>query len=222
VIELASYPSHQVGGNRLLTYLLQGLVLGGTAAAQPGPFQAYLLSQTLKNGWRKTILAAFAPLISDGPIIVLVVLILTQTPDWLMTLLRIGGGFLLLYLAWKAYLGYRAASEKQTAVLDTAVQQSIVEAVLMNFLNPNPYIFWGTIAGPIFLDGWRESLGLGLSFLLGFYGTLVGGFMAYIALFAVARKMDPKVSRGLSLFSAIALFCFGLYQLWSGIKTLLV
>ena len=83
----------------MLVYLTQGLLLGGMAAAQPGPFQAYLLSQTLKNGWRRTMWAAFAPLLSDGPIVILVVLILTQTPDWFLTLLRVAGGGFLLYLA---------------------------------------------------------------------------------------------------------------------------
>jgi threonine/homoserine/homoserine lactone efflux protein len=48
----------------LLSYLVRGVALGGTAAAQPGPFQAYLLSQTLANGWGRTLVAAFIALIA--------------------------------------------------------------------------------------------------------------------------------------------------------------
>jgi threonine/homoserine/homoserine lactone efflux protein len=52
-------------------YILQGIGYGFAAAAQPGPFQTYLISQTLIKGWKPTLPAAFAPFLSDGPIIAL-------------------------------------------------------------------------------------------------------------------------------------------------------
>ena len=202
----------------LLIYLSQGLVLGFSAAAQPGPLQAYLLSQTIRHGWQRTLSAAFAPLISDGPIVLLVLLVLTRTPDWFLNLMRLLGGLFLLYLAWGAYQAFAQAVEV-TAVSDTAVtQQSIFKAALMNVLSPNPYIFWGTIGGPILISAWRESVSGAVAFLLGFYGTLIGGFMAFIALFAVAKSLDPRLSRVLSGVSALALALFGLYQLWFGLR----
>jgi len=33
-------------------YVLQGIGYGFAAAVQPGPFQAYIIAQTLNNGWR--------------------------------------------------------------------------------------------------------------------------------------------------------------------------
>ena len=205
----------------MIGYLLQGLVLGGTAAAQPGPLQAFLLSQTLKNGWRRTIWAAFAPLISDGPILVLVLLALTRLPDWFLILLRIGGGLFLLYLAWGAYQTFRLVQSARLNQSERAVQQGILKAALMNFLSPNPYIFWGTIAGPILLSAWRETAVNGLAFFFGFYGALIGGFMAFVVLFAIAKRLDEKVSRILSGVSAVALFFFGLYQLSLGLSALI-
>lgn len=203
----------------MIPFLTQGLLLGGTAAAQPGPFQAYLLSQTLKNGWRRTFWTAFAPLMSDGPIVLLVLLILTQTPDWFLILLRLAGGGFLLYLAWGAYKSFRDFVIVQPNV-ETG-KQTIFEAALMNALSPNPYIFWATIAGPILIEGWRLSPSFGISFLLGFYGTLVGGFVGFIAIFAIARQLDPRFSRLLSGFSAIVLFVFAIYQLYQGISALI-
>jgi threonine/homoserine/homoserine lactone efflux protein len=203
-------------------FLSQGLVLGFSAAAQPGPFQAYLLSQTVSHGWRRTLSAAFAPLISDGPIIVLVLLALTQMPDWFLDLMRLCGGLFLLYLAWGAYRGMG-----QTAVATipshptTAARQNIFKAALMNALSPNPYIFWGTIGGPILINAWRQAPAWGISFMVGFYGTLIGGFIAFIALFAIAKQLDPRLSRVLSGASALALLLFGLYQIWSGASGLL-
>ena len=200
-------------------YLSQGLVLGGTAAAQPGPFQAYLLSQTLRNGWRRTLVAAFAPLISDGPIVALVLLVLTQTPAWFLNVLQLAGGCFLLVLAYRAYMAFQTAESTQPAIPESG-QQNLLEAALLNALSPNPYIFWATIAGPILIEGWRQSPALGLSFVLGFYGTLIGGFVGFVILFAVARGLDPRLNRALSALSALLLLLFGLYQLALGTRVL--
>jgi threonine/homoserine/homoserine lactone efflux protein len=200
----------------MLAYLTQGLVLGFSAAAQPGPFQAYLLSQTIAHGWRRTMLAAFAPLLSDGPIILLVLLVLTRTPDWFLSGMQVLGGLFLLYLAWGAYHAYTNTVSLQSLPANET-NQSILKAALMNGLSPNPYIFWGTIGGPLLIAGWRQSPTHGMSFMAGFYVMLVGGFMAFIALFAIAKNLDPRVSRGLSFMSALALLLFGLYQLWLGV-----
>lgn len=199
----------------MFAYLTSGLVLGFSAAAQPGPFQAYLLSQTIANGWRRTLWAAFAPLLSDGPIILLVLLVLTRTPDWFLNGMQVLGGLFLLYLAWGAYRSYKNTVALQTPPANST-NQSIFKAALMNGLSPNPYIFWGTIGGPLLIAGWRESPTHGLSFMAGFYVMLIGGFMAFVALFAIAKNLDPRISRVLSLFSAAALLLFGLYQLGLG------
>lgn len=205
----------------MLVFLTQGLILGGTAAAQPGPLQAFLLSQTLKNGWRRTIWAAFAPLISDGPILVLVLFLLTQTPGWFLTLLRIGGGLFLLYLAWGAYQAFKTTTTDVLPETAESTHQGILKAALMNFLSPNPYIFWGTIAGPILIGAWRETAVNGLAFFFGFYGALIGGFMAFVLLFATAKRLDARLNRILSGISAVALFLFGCYQLYLGLSSLL-
>ena len=126
----------------VLGFMIRGLVLGLPAAAQPGPFQAYLLTQTMKNGWRRTLPAALAPLLSDGPIIILVVLVLTQLPSWLLRGVQIVGGGFILYLAWRAWQAFRHGSFAAPQDAGSVVQQSLVEAAIMNALNPNPYIFW--------------------------------------------------------------------------------
>jgi threonine/homoserine/homoserine lactone efflux protein len=200
----------------LIFYLLQGATLGLTASVTPGPFQAFLLSQTLKNGWRQTLPAALAPLISDGPIVFLVLLILTQTPTWFLSGLQIGGGLFILYLARGAVLSLKKEEVTPEFSGETA-RRSLWKGVLMNALSPGPYLFWTVLAGPIVLQGWRQSPGLGFSFVLGFYGTLIGGFAAFVILFATAGHLGPRVSKGLTGLSAVALLIFGLYQLGTGI-----
>lgn len=196
-------------------YLLQGIGFGLAAAAQPGPFQTYLVSQTLLKGWQRTLPAAFAPLISDGPIILLCLLVLSQVPDWMQRILYFAGGLFILYLAFGAYKAWRDFNPSLPAP-EARTQQSVLKAALMNALNPNPYIYWTLVTGPILLRGWRETPLHGIGFLAGFYVTIVLSLMGIILVFGTAQRFGPKVNRALLGVSAVALFCFGLYQLWLG------
>jgi threonine/homoserine/homoserine lactone efflux protein len=203
----------------LIFYFLRGATLGLSAMATPGPFQAFLLAQTLKNGWRRTLPASLAPLVGDGPIIALVLLVLTQTPDWFLSVLQILGGLFILYLARGAFLAAKT-TDSAPVVSEEAAHQNFFKAVLMNTLSPGPYLFWSVIAGPIVVEGWRQLPALGLSFVLGFYVTLIGGFASFVILFATASQLGPKVNKILSGVSAVALLGFGLFQLWRGVGAL--
>jgi len=196
-------------------YLLQGIGFGLAAAAQPGPFQTYLVSQTLLKGWQRTLPAAFAPLISDGPIILLCLFVLSQVPDWMQRILYFAGGLFILYLAFGAYKAWRDFNPSLPAP-EAGTQQSVLKAALMNVLNPNPYIYWTLVTGPILLRGWRKTPLNGIGFLAGFYVTIVLSLMGIILVFGTAQRFGPKVNRALLGVSAAALLCFGAYQLWLG------
>ncbi len=196
-------------------YLFQGAVYGLTAASQPGPFQTYIISQTLTRGWKRTLPAALAPLISDGPIILLCVLVLTQVPVWMQRGLHIAGGLFILYLAYGAYKTWKNFNLSVPAV-ETETRQSVLKAAMMNALNPNPYIFWTLVTGPILLQGWHESPVNGIGFLAGFYISMILCLVLIIIVFGIASRFGSKVNRTMLGISAIALFCFGGYQLWQG------
>jgi threonine/homoserine/homoserine lactone efflux protein len=197
-------------------YILQGIGYGFSAAVIPGPFQTFVISQTLTRGWKKLLPAALAPLISDGPIIILCLFVLNQVPIWFQRFLYIAGGVFILYLALGAYKSWRDF-DPNLSQMDSGTQRSLSKAVLMNFLSPGPYIYWSLVTGPILLKGWREIPGNGIGFLAGFYVTIISTLVGIILLFGFAREMGPKVNRALIGISVIALFCFGLYQLWLGI-----
>lgn len=203
----------------MLTFIIQGFVLGATAAAQPGPFQAFLLSLLARHGWRHTMPAALAPLLSDGPILVLVLLLLTRLPDGFLVGLRIAGGLFLLYLAWGAWRSLRRESigpSPDTVPPPGSMRANLGKAALMNFLSPSPYIFWATVAGPILLAAWRRAPAFGLGFLISFYIALIGGLLLFILVFAGAGRIDPRVNRVLGALSFVGLLGFGLYQLSTG------
>jgi threonine/homoserine/homoserine lactone efflux protein len=197
-------------------YLLQGIGYGFAAAVQPGPFQTYLISQTLSNGWRQTLPAALAPLISDGPIIILTLVVLSHVPGWFQRFLYIAGGLFILYLAYSAFIAWRNFDEAGV-VTRSASRQSAVRAAMMNALSPGPYIYWSLVTGPILLAGWRQTPVNGLGFLVSFYATIVLSLSATIVVFGTARQLGPKVNRVLLGVSAIALAGFGIFQLWLGL-----
>jgi threonine/homoserine/homoserine lactone efflux protein len=127
------------------------------------------------------------------------------------------GGLFLLYLAYGSYQSWRAF---HLAIPDqeSGNQQSVLKAALINLLSPGPYIFWSLVTGPILVTGWRETPVYGLSFVVAFYATMILSLSTIILAFGFARQLGPKVNRILLGASAIALFCFGLIQLWLGIK----
>lgn len=197
-------------------YIVQGIGYGLAAAAQPGPLQTYLISQALMKGWKKSLPSALAPLISDGPIIALCVFALSQVPAWLQRFLYLAGGLFVLYLAYGAYQSWKKFDPGVPSP-DRGASQSVLKAALTNALAPGPYIFWTLVTGPILIRGWRETPLYGVSFLLGFYITMILSLFAIIIVFGLARQLGPKVNRVLLGVSAIALFWFGLYQLKLGI-----
>jgi threonine/homoserine/homoserine lactone efflux protein len=200
----------------MLTFLLQGLTLGFAAGAQPGPFQTYLINQTLSQGWRRTWIAAFAPLVSDGPIVALVLLALSQVPDWFQRVLQIVGGLFVLYLAWGAYKAWQAFTPDADGAPQTG-PRSLLRAAMMNALSPGPYLFWSLVIGPLIVTTWRESPSNVLSIVLAFYLAMIGLNFAVVLLFGQAARFGNRVRRAMLGLSVLMLAGFGLYQLWQGI-----
>jgi threonine/homoserine/homoserine lactone efflux protein len=200
-------------------YLTYGIAFGFSAAIQPGPLLTYIISQTLKNGWRRTLPAALAPLISDIPIAIGILFVLSHVPVLLIQLLHLAGGFFLLYLAYGAYKTWRTF-EQQPSVQNQTGGQSLFKAVTVIWLNPNPYLGWSLVLGPMLLQGWHENPAHGIALLIGFYATMVISMAGIIILFSFARNLGAKINRALIGLTAIALAGFGVYQIWLGIEAL--
>jgi threonine/homoserine/homoserine lactone efflux protein len=200
----------------MLSYLIFGISYAFAAAVQPGPLQTYIISQTLKKGWRFTLPAALAPAISDGPILLLVLFLLSTVPDDFIFMLRIGGGIFLLYLGIRAFNSWKEFDMDRDPAGEDKNCQTLIKAVIVNLLNPAPYLAWSLIMGPLFLEGWKTAPINGIALIIGFYVTMTITLAGIIILFAFARKLGPKVSKILIGLSSIVLLSFGIYQLWLG------
>jgi len=198
-------------------YLAIGATFAFAAAVQPGPFQTYLVAETLGRGWRRTLPAAFAPLISDAPIILVALAVLTRIPGGMIRFLHLAGAAFLFYLSYGAYANWRDFDPAGTTE-PTSGHRTLGKAALVNFLNPNPWLGWSLVMGPIFLEGYAEAPSHGFALLVGFYGTMVLSLAGIITLFAFAGRMGPRVTRATLGLSVLALALFGLYQVWLGLS----
>ena len=203
----------------MISYVFLGITLGFAAAVQPGPYQTFLVSRTLQNGLRTTLPAVFAPLLSDVPAVTLALLLLTSLPAWMENALYFVGGFFVLFLAYGAFKSFRNYSFNQAALLGSK-RQSFLKAVTLNLLNPNPYLYWSLVSGPLLLRGWRESAANGIAMVSSFYATMLLTCAGIILLFAGIGRLFPKVNRILLGVSVVALAAFGCYQLWLGFSSL--
>jgi threonine/homoserine/homoserine lactone efflux protein len=212
--------------------LLQGAALGLTASVSPGPLQTYLINQTLTGGWRRGAPVALAPLISDPPIVLTILLLLNQLPRRFIEVISLSGGLFVFYLAWGFWKEWRnvnigpasgaeAHTEIQTdaqPVASPGIWSVMGRGALMNLLSPGPYTFWTLVLGPLLIDALGQSSIHGIAFLIGFYSLFVGGMLGIVALFHQARRLGPKVVRALTLLSIIILLIFGGLLILKGLR----
>jgi threonine/homoserine/homoserine lactone efflux protein len=199
--------------------LIPGITYGFAAAVTPGPLCMYLISQSVTVGWRRALPAAFSPLVSDGPVALLVLGILSQAPSRFVQYLRLLGGIFILYLAFAAWRSWRTFDSVDTGSVQSR-SNSLWKAAVVNWLNPNLYLGWSIILGPIVLSGWGKSPATGIGLISAFYVTMIGTMIGMIILFAAARTLGPKVRKALIGLSSIGLGYLGVYQLWIGISAL--
>jgi threonine/homoserine/homoserine lactone efflux protein len=193
--------------------LLIGISFALSASLQPGPLQAFYLAKVAKNGWRKTLPAAFAPLISDGPIALISILLINILPVAFRNWLQLAGGILLLYFAWSATKSWREDQDPEPGSGGSA-PQTIFQAALVNLLNPAPYLGWSLIMGPAILTAWAEGPIMAAALLISFYFTMISTSMVLIYLIGRTVLINSGVRRTFNLVSAILLAGLGLYFLY--------
>jgi threonine/homoserine/homoserine lactone efflux protein len=198
-----------------LVRILEGAALAAPALLTPGPLQAFLLARTLQSGVRGALPACLAPLFSDVFIIGLVVLLLRALPERSLDVLRLVGVVALLALAY--WVGRSPAPHPSRLPASSAAgRKSLAGAIALNLLNPNPYLFWAIIGGPILLRSWAAGPRDAAAFLVGFYGAFVIGLASTVWLFGTVGHIDPRLHRGLRWLAAAALAVFGAFQVAAG------
>jgi threonine/homoserine/homoserine lactone efflux protein len=163
--------------------LLFGIVVGLAAGLSPGPLVTLVISETLKNGRKEGIEVAISPLISELPIVLFVLVILSSVPENSIIIAAIS----LLGASFLIYLGF-SNLRCSVRVSEDALgrNNALLRGIVTNLLNPTTYVFWFTVGGPRILEGVRVHFSAAILFVLGFYAMLVGSETA------VAIVMDKS------------------------------
>ena len=175
--------------------LLLGIGIGFGAGVSPGPLLTLVLTTTLQRGFGAGVRVACSPLLTDGPIILLVVLVVGSLPAAVATALALGGGLFVIYLGAETVRG--AAGATLAAGGAAPPRHDLWRGALVNALSPHPWLFWLAVGGPILVGAWERTPPRAAAFLVGFYGLLVGSKVALAWAAALGRRLTDRWYRRL-------------------------
>ncbi len=155
----------------MTTFLMIGTLLGLSAGLSPGPLLTLLVSETLRYDFRSGIKVALSPIITDLPIILLTVIILSQLSAFhsVLGVISLIGGLALLYMGYK---GFRVKGMETALELENP--KSLTKGIVVNLLNPHPYLFWFSVGASMIAKSMRVGVWATGAFILSFYLFLIG------------------------------------------------
>lgn len=200
-----------------MTALLAGLGLGFSAGVSPGPLMSLVIVTTLARGFAAGLRVAIAPLLTDVLIIAATLIVVGSLPAWTTAALACAGGLFVIYLGVEAMRSARSA----TLTGDGRAQAGgadVRQGVLVNLLNPHPWIFWLTVGSPLLTAAWSQGAAEALAFLAGFYCLLVGSKVLVAAAIAGGRHwLNDRSYRLILRLSGALLLLFGALLLYEAL-----
>lgn len=201
-----------------LEFAVGGLLLGLSGGLTPGPTTTLVVSETLRHSVREGCKVALAPVLTDGPIILAAMLVLGRlaTTDSVIGVIYIAGAAALGYLG-----GSTLAAEPGVGEPTDGPPRSLLKGVLANASNPHPYLFWSLIGGPILFEAWKVGPLAAASFLVTFYGVMVGSKIALAAVVHRSRGfLNGRAYRIIVRLLGLVLLGFGARFLLDGLRLL--
>ncbi len=167
-----------------LAYAGIGAFLGLVAGVSPGPLLALVVRESLRHGARAGLRVAIAPLITDAPVVVASYFLIDAASDITLfagLIALAGAGF----LVWLGIESVRV--EPPETMLGSGPQGAVMRGITVNALNPNLYLHWATVGGPLLHDAIDVTPLAGLLFLVTFYALVVGTKSGVAAIVARSR-----------------------------------
>jgi threonine/homoserine/homoserine lactone efflux protein len=201
--------------NPAIPLITTAVVLGATSGLTPGPLLTLVVAESFQRGFRSGAAVAIAPIITDAPIVLLIVLLANSlsSMDYVIGT---------LYLAGSAYLTYLSVEIFRIKGMEvdttSGVRASFIKGVAANLLNPAPYIFWLTVGAPLLLQAKEISWMVLAAFIGFFYGLLVGTKLLLAVLIGRNRHiLEGRYYIAVIRFMGIALLFFAAVFIKSGI-----
>ena len=199
-------------------FLTVGTVLGLSAGFAPGPLLTLLISETLQHDIKSGVKVALAPIITDLPIIILTLFVLSKLSNFhnILGVISIAGGFFILSMGYESLctkgleLSFREAEPK-----------SLTKGVLANALNPHPYLFWFSVGAPTMTKAMSVNIIAPLTFIISFYTFLVGSKILLAILIGKSKSfLSGKVYVYTMRFLGVILGVLAFVLFYDGLKLL--
>lgn len=170
----------------MIHFLTIGTVLGLSAGFAPGPLLTLVISETLQHDIKSGVKVALAPIITDLPIIILTLFILSKLSGFhnILGIISLTGGLFILYM------GYNSLRTKGVKInLDEIKSKSFTKGVLANVLSPHPYLFWFSVGAPTVTKAMAQNISAPLAFIISFYVFLVGSKILLAVLIGKSKSL---------------------------------
>ena len=200
----------------MVELLIAGIILGLYSGFSPGPLLVLVISQTLTHGYMEGVKVALVPVITDLPIILISIVLLSVVSgyNFIIGSISILGGLYVLYLAYGSI-----NTKGLTSNFDIEEPKSLKKGIIVNLLNPSPYLFWITVGGPILITAYTRDIASPLLFITGFYTFLVGSKI--VLAYATGKSRDFLIGTSyvyIMRILGVFLIIFALYLINEGIQ----
>jgi len=205
----------------MFEFLIAAGVFGLSGGLSPGPLLTLVVSETLARGRNAGLAVSLSPLITDGPAIAASIFLLgrVENSESALGAVSLAGGALLVSYGIAGLRG--AKVEVEETEIDRRAWASLAKGVSVNFLNPNPYLFWLTIGTPMLLEAHSLSWAASIGFLLVFYTYLIGSKSVLAVFVSQSRSvLHGRVYIWINRFLALALLFFAAVFVRKGILLL--
>ena len=148
-----------------------GTMLGVVEGLKPGPLLTMVIRETLSGGLRAGLWTAAAPIFSDGPLVILSFFAAAwiATQPSVLLVITVAGALFLAKMGVECF-SMEAPEMNVEAGPPTA---SFLRGVITNLLNPNVYVFWLLIGGPLMASVVGREVLAPVAYALSFLVTLM-------------------------------------------------
>jgi len=199
----------------ILGLAIAGATLGIVEGIKPGPLLTMVIRETLSGGLRAGLWTAAAPIFTDGPLVIFSLFAaawIATNPSVLLAITLAGAIFL-------AQMGYECFGLDPPNMDEDAPPPtgSFLRGVITNLLNPNVYVFWFLIGGPLMASAADEEILAPIAYAITFLVTimLTKATIAY-AIHRASGNISATVYRRLLAICGLVMIGFSLYYAMEG------
>ena len=197
----------------ILGLAFAGATLGIVEGIKPGPLLTMVIRETLSGGLRAGLWTAAAPIFTDGPLVIFSLFAaawLAEDQTLLFLVTAAGAAF----LAWMGIQCFYLEPPDINADAPPPTG-SFLRGVITNLLNPNVYVFWFLIGGPLMASAIEETIIAPIAYAVTFLVTimLTKAAIAY-AVHRAGGSISPVAYRRLLAFCGVAMLLFSASYAW--------